>query len=431
MKHTLIKKELKNGTRILFVNVPGSSSYYFNTICNGGLNYALKSKYELPHLLEHLAFEGTENYPKPGQMGYELEKIGGWYNAWTSEETIRYYLVGSIGDYQTLSDIALEQYTRPLFKQKSIDEQKQVVERELKRDIDDDGARIRSLTYSTLFPSKACFAKDRIATISNISRKDILDFYKTTHTQANTIFVVAGDLSSDRRSNITKSIEKAIKKLPIGKKLHKIHELSPDFGLKIQTLPSKLEGQLYFSVGFIKNTYESEIKYRAACSVASAIFNRGDGSRIFRKSRSTGLAYTVNSGISNNFDYSELYVIDKTDPHLASKLFELCLSEIKDITEENFTNEELNRAKGYMAGSYDTDYETSRALADWYGPKFVDCEELYSPVDFAKTIRKVTRDDIKSVLDSFVVNGDWIVSIVGKDSEKYKPMFKENMEKYF
>jgi predicted Zn-dependent peptidase len=431
MKHTLIKKELKNGTRILFVNVPDSSSYYFNTICNGGFNYSQKSKYELPHLLEHLAFEGTEKYPKPGQMGYELEKLGGWYNAWTSEENIRYYLVGNVDDYKKLTDLALEQYTRPLFKQKSIDEQKQVVERELKRYIDDDGARVRSLTYSTLFPSKVCFARDRIATISHISRKDILDFYKTTHTQANTLFVVAGDLSSDRRRNITKSIEKAIKNLPVGKKLHKIHELSPDFGLKIQTLPSKLEAQLYFSIGFIKNTYESEIKYRAACNVASAIFNRGDGSRIFRKSRSAGLAYTVNSGISNNLDYSELYIIEKTDPHLSVKLFELCLSELKDITEGNFTNEELNRAKGYMAGGYNTEYETSRALADWYGPMFVDEERLYSPIEFAEQIRAVKREDIKRVLDSFIAKDNWLISIVGKNAEKYKAEFKLIVEKYF
>lgn len=431
MKHSIHINKMKNGSRALFVNVPGSSSFYFNTICNGGLNYANRSQYELPHLLEHLAFEGSEDYPEPGQMGYELEKIGGWSNAWTGEENIRYYLFGSIKEYKKITELALEQYARPLFNQKSIDEQKQVVERELKRNIDDDGERVRSLGYSTLFPTKACFAKDRIATLKNISREDILSFYKNTHTQANTVFVVAGDLPEEKRANITRSIEKALQQLPAGRKLQKFHKLSQGFKQKIQSLPSSLEGQMFFSVAFVKAKYESDIKYRAACNVVSAIYNRGDGSRIFRKSRAAGLAYTVNSGIANNHDYSELYVIEKTDPHLTVKLFKLCMAELKDITVANFTDEEIIRARGYMAGGYDTEYETARALADWYGPMFVDEEELYSPQDFAKQIRDVKSEDVKCVLDSFVGDGNWLVSIIGKNAKTYEPKFRKITTKYF
>lgn len=431
MKHSLSIKNLKSGSKILFVNAPGSRSYYFNTLCNGGFNYAKKDQYELPHLLEHLAFEGSRNYPEPGQMSYELEKLGGWNNAWTSEENIRYFLVGSVKDYQKLTELALEQYTQPLFEKKIIDEQREVVERELKRDIDDDGARVRSLTYTTLFPSKLSFAKDRIVTLANISQINIKNFYSKTHTQANTSFVVAGDLPPERQDTITDNIDSALSLLPIGKKLHKIPKLNNNYKTKIQILPSKLEGQMFFSIAFIKSKYDFDISYRAACKVASAIYNRGDGSRIFRKSRSAGLAYTVNSGISNNHDYSELFVIEKTDAHLSVKLFELCLSELIDIKQGNITDEELERAKGYMAGEYDTEYETSRQIADWYGPMFVDGEKLYSPADFAKQIRNVSKDDVVKVLNLFVNKCNWVISIVGKDSKKYKPEFKKIINKYF
>ena len=423
MKHSIHINKTKDNAEVLFVNVPGSSSYYFNTICNAGYNYADKERYELPHLLEHLAFEGSKNYPKPGDMSYELEKLGGWYNAMTSEQNIRYFLVGSIKDYHKITELGLEQYTSPLFNEDNIVEQKEVVEREFKRQIDNDGEKVRALTYTKLFPDKLSFAKDRIATLKNITKKDIESYYKKTHTRANTTFVIAGDLPEKKRSEILSLIEAKITALPIGTRFNKINDLGADYGKIVQSLPSKLEGQLHFSITFIKPDYETDINYRAACVVAKAVYNRGDSSRIFRKSRAKGLAYTVNSGIYNGHDYSEMYVIDKTDPHLASDLFKLCLDELLDLRAGNITDEELVRAKGFMAGGYDTDIETSRDLADWYGPIFVDKEPLDAPEEFAKAIRKVTKADVISVMNKFVKKDNWLISLVGHGAKSYEKDF--------
>lgn len=423
MKHSLHTTTLKNGSAILFVNAPGSSSYYFNTITNAGFNYIDAAKHELPHLLEHLAFEGSKNYPKEGQMGYELECLGGWYNAATSDKNIRYYLVGSMNDYIKVTELALEQYTKPLFRQRNIDEQKKVVERELKRQIDDDGGKVRALTMTRLFPDKLFYPRERIHTLKNITKADIESYYQMTHTQANTFFVVAGDLTENKRKNILELIDKELSSLPIGKRLLKKPKLNLNNFSSIETLPSKLKEQMYFSLAFVKPDYNDAINFRAACTVASAIYNRGDGSRIFRKARSAGLAYGVNSGIYNSDEYSELYIIDRTDPHLAHKLFKLCINELVDIKNGNFTDEELSRAKGYMAGENDTEYETSRELADWYGPMFVDQEELYSPEQYAKAIRVVSKKNVVDALKRFVKNDNWLISLVGHDTKSYENKF--------
>ena len=219
MKHTLHQTKLNSGTRILFVNVPGSRSYYFNTICNAGYNYASYDKFELPHLLEHLAFEGSKKFPELGQMSYELERLGGWYNAYTDTADITYFLIGSIVDYRKITELGLEQYTSPLFRPKNIAEQKKVVEREFKRSIDNDDDRIRNLTMSRLFPDRPVFAQQRIDTLKGISKDDIESYYKATHTQANTVFVISGDLDSSKQKVITEMIAKSLSALPVGKRL--------------------------------------------------------------------------------------------------------------------------------------------------------------------------------------------------------------------
>lgn len=430
MKQNLHITKLNNGAEILFVNVAGSTSYYFNTIVNAGYNYAAKDKYELPHLLEHLAFEGSVNYPKTGQMAHQLEKLGGWSNAYTSEQNIRYFLVGSINDYKNITEIGLEQYVHPLFRQKNIDEQKKVVEREFKRGIDDDERRVRDLSYSRMFAEKLSFAKDRISTLKNITKSDIETYYKATHTQANTKFVISGDLDKTKRATIALLIEQSVASLPVGKHLNELHHFNEGSFQSIESLPSKLKGQMHFSLSFVKTKYDDSIGYRAACSVAMAIYNQGSSSRVFIKSREAGLAYTVTSGIYNGRDYSEAYVIEKTDPHLATRLFELCLAELVDISKGNFTAAELERAIGYQAGDCDTEYETSRDLADWYGPMFEDDETMYSPVEYSAAIRKIRKQDVVKVLTSFVKKDNWLVSLVGHGAESLKPSFEEIIAKY-
>ena len=230
------------------------------------------------------------SYPKLGQMSYELERLGGWYNAYTDTTDITYFLVGSIVDYRKITELGLEQYTSPLFRPKNITEQKKVVEREFKRSIDNDDDRIRNLNMSRLFPDRPVFAQERIDTLKSISKNDIERYYKSTHTQANTVFVISGDLNSSKQKVITEIISKSLDALPVGKRLLNVPKPELKNLKSIQSLPSKLKGQLHFSVTFVRADYDPSIQFRAACYVASSIYNRGDSSRLFRKARNAGLA---------------------------------------------------------------------------------------------------------------------------------------------
>ena len=151
--------------------------------------------------------------------------------------------------------------------------------------------------------------------------------------------------------------------------------------------------------------------------------NRGDSSRLFLKARNAGMAYTVNSGMYNGRDFAEFYIIDHTDPHLALQLFELCLTELGDIRDGNFTTEELERAIGYEAGGCDTEYETSRDLANWYAPLFSSDEPLYSPSEFAAAVRNVKKDDVVRVLDKFIAKDNWMISLVGHGAKSKEAEF--------
>lgn len=423
MNHTYSTSKSKAGTRTLFVSVPGSNSYCINIICNAGFNLAENKISEIPHLLEHMAFDSTKKYPNPNQLDYEIESIGAWSNATTEESIIRYSTVGSKSNYLKITELALEQYTQPIFSEKALEQQKNVIEIELNSRADDEEDMVRLLTYDRLFPQKVNKISDRIKSLKKINLQDVEDYYSKTHTQANTLIVISGDISNSEKAEISKKIESELSKLPNGELLDTTLKASSKHLASIKTKNTNITEHLYFNLAFIKPDYGNNIKYEAACTVADAIYNKGNGSRLFSKSRAAGLSYGINSGIYNNPNCSEFFIIDAAETNLATNLFKLCVAELLLLKDGDFTAQELERAKGYSAGEYDNDYETSRDLASWYGNAFIDNDPLYSPQEFAKAIREVTKDDVTAVLNKFISKDNWIISLVGPDSQKYEPEF--------
>lgn len=421
MNHTFSTSKTSSGARILFVSLTGSNSFCINIICNAGFNLAENDKSELPHLLEHMAFGNTKNYPDPNQLDYEIETIGAWTNASTEESIIRYSTVGSKNDATKITELALEQYTQPIFTNSDLDKQKEIIEIELNSRADDEQDMVRLLTYERLFPDKVNRISERIKTLKNINLKDIEAYYSQTHTQANTTIVIAGDISESEQQDLITMIESKLSLLPIGKLLNANSTANTAQLGTISTEKSSSADHVYFNLAFIKPSYENDIKYEAACAVADAIYNKGNGSRLFLESRSRGLSYGVNSGIYNGPNCSELFIIDEAETDLATKLFKLCLEQLMAIKNGEFTDQELLRAKGYMAGEYDTDYETSRDLAEWYGNAFIDNDPLYSPQDFASAIRSIKKQDVIQVLNEFITKDNWIVSLVGLAAKKQAP----------
>jgi predicted Zn-dependent peptidase len=423
MKHTFSTTKSSVGTRILFVSVPSSNSYCIDIICNAGFNLPKNNIHEIPHLLEHMAFESTKKYPKPNQFDFEIETIGAWSNATTDESIVKYSTVGSKNNYLKITELALEQYVQPLFTDDSLKRQKEIIELELNSRAQDEEDIIRLLTYERLFPTKVNKISERVKSLKKIRLRDVNSYHAITHTQSNTFVVIAGDISKADQAKISKLVETSLSKLPKAKKLDtKLGASSEQLGT-IVAKKNNATNRIYFNLAFIKPTYENNIKYEAACVVADTIYNKGSGSRIFTKSRKAGLAYSVNSGIYNSPNCSELFIIEQSDSATATKLFKLCLSELVAIKAGEFTEQELVRAKGYAAGEYDTDYETSRDLASWYGNAFIDNDPIYSPQEFAKAIREVKKEDVIAVLKKFIKKDNWIISILGPNSKRHENDF--------
>lgn len=139
MQHQLHQQELSSGAKILFVDIPGTETFYAHVYLRSGFRYASAEKHELPHLLEHLAFDANVKHSSSEGFGEALESLGIYNNAFTNQTHNWYVLNGALEHSDKILDFLLLQATGPLFLEEDITHQKQTIENEISRYLDDPG----------------------------------------------------------------------------------------------------------------------------------------------------------------------------------------------------------------------------------------------------------------------------------------------------
>jgi len=112
-------KTLENGLRIIVDEMPSMTSAAVGVWVSVGGRYENNANAGISHFIEHMVFKGSQNRTCQ-QIKEEIEGVGGYLNAFTSEEYTCYY-AKVIGDefsraLEVLSDMVLN----PLFSQSDI-----------------------------------------------------------------------------------------------------------------------------------------------------------------------------------------------------------------------------------------------------------------------------------------------------------------------
>src|SRR5690349_6715195 len=82
---------LDNGLRAVIIPMPHASSVSVSVYVGAGSRYEQAAEAGLSHFVEHLAFKGTSDRPRPQDISIEIDSIGGTMNAATDREYTVYY----------------------------------------------------------------------------------------------------------------------------------------------------------------------------------------------------------------------------------------------------------------------------------------------------------------------------------------------------
>src|SRR5277367_2819158 len=131
--------KLSNGLTVATDTMPGLESAAVGVWVNCGARHETRPQMGVSHMLEHMAFKGTERR-NARAIAEEIEAVGGYLNAYTSREQTAFHVRTLKADVPLAIDILADILTHPTFEEGEIERERQVVLQEIgqARDTPDD-----------------------------------------------------------------------------------------------------------------------------------------------------------------------------------------------------------------------------------------------------------------------------------------------------
>ena len=392
MLFNMKKEVLANGLTVLFEEKKGNS-VVVEVMAKVGSNNELKEEAGISHFIEHMLFEGTEKRPNNWLISNEIEKVGGEFNAYTTNERTCFYAKVAKKHFALSLEVIADIIKNSLFKLEDIKREKNVVIKEI--DLINDEPRYYQwdLLQRSLFskhPSKNPVYGDK-KVIRNLTREKLVDYFNKHYCVNNLVVSIVGDVKNWKKL-VKENFKVMGKKIP-----KKINIKEPVLKSNIIKKEKKKIVNTYMVCGFKTCITQHPDAY--ILEVINGVLGRGQSGRMFTEIREKkGLAYDVGTQNINESTYGYFSVYATIDKVNIKKVKSLILREIEKL--KDLKDKDLREAKNYVEGSYLLDLEDSQKVADQmlFWEQVGDYRLMNS---YLKKIRTVTSKDVKRVINKY------------------------------
>ena len=144
---------LPNGLTVATAEMPHMTSVSLGLWVGVGGRYEPAEVNGVCHFIEHLLFKGTRRR-SARQISQDVEGIGGYLNAFTSEETTCYHSRARHDRFEELLDVLADMFLNSKFDPVEIDKERGVIKEELAMYLDQPQHRVQELLNETLWPDQ-------------------------------------------------------------------------------------------------------------------------------------------------------------------------------------------------------------------------------------------------------------------------------------
>ena len=364
MTHSVEEITLKSGAKGLLIDVPGASVMSTRVQFRAGMLYAKnKYVYEIPHVVEHLAFGANAQFRDEQAFETEFTKNGAYHNAWTSDISVCYETECADFEWERIMELQRVSICEPRFNEVELKSEKANVRSELTGYMND--------YYRLLWPKvQQAVGEDvldlaeRIKTLPNIQLKDIREHYRRTHTAKNMMFIIAGKIKG-RKHQIIKMLNNW--QLKEGERFD-----IPQADLKTSPVVSiRRKDASNITFGFslvVPRHLEYDEVFAMGC--LNHILNGTTSSRIFGTARKRGLVYGIGSSVAANAHNSYWDFDGEVNVENADALFELIQKEMTNVLNGKVSDADFEAAKSYALGRFQMGAQTPAQIADYYAEGF-------------------------------------------------------------
>ncbi|PKU23988.1 M16 family metallopeptidase [Telmatospirillum siberiense] len=334
---------LANGLTVLTDRMETVETASLGVWVNAGTRHETPEINGVSHLLEHMAFKGTERRSARA-IAEEIEAVGGHLNAYTSREHTAYYAKILKEDVGLALDIIADILQHSTIDAEELAREQAVVVQEISQSIDTPDDIIFDHFQATAYPDQAV-GRPVLGTadlVRGMSRNTLSGYMRNNYGAERMILAAAGNLHHD---DVVAMAESHFNALP--KTSAAVEDVARYVGGEYRE--SRDLEQVHLVLGFDGVCYDDPDYY--AASVLSTLLGGGMSSRLFQEVREKrGLVYSIYSFTSSYTDGGLFAIYAGTGEEEAAEVIPVVCDEVMKVT-QSIGADEVQRARAQLKAS--------------------------------------------------------------------------------
>jgi zinc protease len=349
------------------------------------------------------------------QISETLDFIGAGLSAGCGEDLATVSMTVLKKDLATGLELLAEVLTQSTFPQEEIDRQKQAIIASIKAREENPGDIAQKRFAAALYPQSPYGrpVEGSEASVKGLEQQSLRAFYERYYRPNGTILSVVGDVS---HQEIAQALNEAFRSWTKGEPA--TPPVAPSkVGSAENIRVNKDLTQANIILGHEGVGRESPDFY--AIQVMNYILGGGGfASRTLDSIRNErGLAYSVYSYFSAEKGHGTFELVMQTKNETVLEAIRIAEAEIHRMREELVTEGELSDAKDYLTGSFPLRFDTNRKVANFLAQVEYFQLGLNYPERYPDLIRRVTREDVRRVAQTYLKPEKLITVIVANQKK--------------
>jgi predicted Zn-dependent peptidase len=366
--------------------------------------------------MEHLLFKGTKKRTAK-RITESVEGLGGYLNAFTTEDHTCYYAKAAAPHLPELCDVLGDMYLNSQFAPGEIEREREVIREEILMYRDHPAQHAQELLTATMWPGHPLGRPltGTVETIGRLNRSHFVGFRDRHYTGSTTIITVAGPVYHER---VVELLAPIFGRLPKGRAPHFTRTRPKDGPAKVSLFTQETE-QTHLAMGFHAFGRTDERRY--ALKLLSVILGENMSSRLFQKLRERhGFCYSVQTSMVTLADTGAIQVYAGLDAGNLERAVKMILRELENICHKSPSKTELKKAQDYTIGQTFMGLESTSNQIMWMGESLLGYGKILDPSEVERKILNVTPQDIQRVACHCLNRVRLGVAVVGplKDQQK-------------
>jgi predicted Zn-dependent peptidase len=332
--------KLSNGLTVVTDPMVQLESAFVGVWVNTGGRNETRPVMGVSHMLEHMAFKGTERRSALA-IAEEIEAVGGYLNAYTSREQTAFHARILKPDVALGLDLLADILTHPTFEQSELERERQVVLQELGQAKDTPDDIIFDHLQSASYPDQPMGwpILGLEETVSAFTREQLRTYMTAQYRAADMVLVASGAVD---HASVLQMAETMFASLPAGK--GEAPKTARYVGGDIREDSDLEQAHLAFAFPGLTNL---DPDFHAAQIYATAL-GGGVSSRLFQEIREKrGLCYSIYAFSTSSKDTGTFGIYAGTSEEDAGEIAPVIAGEMAAMA-ANVTEAEVARAKAQM-----------------------------------------------------------------------------------